>query len=160
MRGIKLLLFIVGIGWISLAVCLGMFEMLRYFGFFDVALSAGYPIQDLTIAFFSLVFIRAFIEELFFRFTPLILAYRFGKKVLRHPIVAVVAMVIISSIHFGYLHGGFKHVFVQGIGGIFFSLVFLKCGGLKRDYGRAILSSSLAHFVYNATLFTLEFLLR
>ena len=53
------------------------------------------------------------------------------------------------SIAFGLVHGSFKNIFVQGIGGLVYSIIFLKCGGFQRRFFKAIASSTLAHAAFN-----------
>lgn len=90
-------------------------------------------------------------EEVVFRYMPLIIVIMLcgvSKKVLY--------CALIVSILFGFLHGGYAHIFVQGVVGILFSIVFLKCGGLQKKYIKAVSASTLTHFGVNSGTFVLS----
>lgn len=93
-----------------------------------------------TLSLFVYVVIFApFLEEIVFRFVPIKLTGSFteSKFILWTVIVSV-------SVVFGYLHGAWPNVFIQGIAGILFSRAFLK-GGLT--------SSFTAHMLTNLFVF-------
>ncbi len=88
----------------------------------------------------------AFFEELLFRL-PLAIFVRMGWSLEKVFVVAVVL-----SLLFGFLHGGISHIFLQGVSGFIFSVVFLKCGGWQRNYAKALIASTVTHFMFNAVL--------
>ena len=94
--------------------------------------------------------ICAMIEEFFFRL-PLI--FLCGKQ----PKMILLGAIILSMI-FGYAHGGWQQIPLQGFCGMILCLVFLKCGGLHEKPGKAFLSSSFVHVAFNWSLFTLAML--
>ncbi|MBI5046037.1 MAG: CPBP family intramembrane metalloprotease [Candidatus Niyogibacteria bacterium] len=96
-----------------------------------------------------ILFALAFFEELLFRL-PLALFVRVGWSLNR---VLIIAIAI--SMYFGFSHGGVSHIFVQGVDGFIFSMVFLKCGGWQKHYAKALLASSTTHFMYNGVLMCL-----
>lgn len=103
--------------------------------------------------FFLVLLGSVFLEEVVFRFIPLVLAVkRWGAS----PKVLVVAVVVSAA--FGFAHGGFAHIPVQGVGGLFLSVVFLKCGGFAGRFRKALAVSTLYHFVFDAILFAFVFL--
>jgi len=87
----------------------------------------------------------AIFEEFLFRFFPLAAA----NEIFRRNIYAVSIVAIVASARFGYLHGGWICVPIQGVGGLIFCLIFLKCGGYNRRYLKGLVSSSTAHILYN-----------
>jgi membrane protease YdiL (CAAX protease family) len=93
----------------------------------------------------------AIVEEIIFRLLPLYLAWRLvlvwrlGAKSV--PLLLVVAFV--SSVLFGYVHGGLLRLPVQGASGIFLSLVYLKCGGVRGKVLVPLAASSITHFLMN-----------
>lgn len=91
-----------------------------------------------------------FTEEFAFRFAPLALTFlKFGRS--RMVLVAA----LLSSIVFGYLHGGYDLIFTAGFDGLMFCFVFLKCGGMSGSLIKGLLCSFLAHFSKNAISFAL-----
>ena len=64
----------------------------------------------------------------------------------------VLVFAIIFSVIFGFLHGGIPNIFIQGVGGFMYSVLFLKCGGLQGNYTKAIATSTAVHFLFNMTL--------
>jgi len=90
------------------------------------------------------LFFLAFIEELLFRFVPLGLAVKFFG---RSPLVILTA--ILFSVLFGLCHGGFRHIFLQGVTGFVLSIVFLKCGGFQKKLLRATFVCAIIHASLN-----------
>ena len=104
-------------------------------------------IKILSLYLPCLLYVSAAMEECIFRCMPLVPAVEIcgtSKMVL---LVAVV-----SSIMFGVIHGGYDHIFLQGVGGFIYCIVFLKCGGFNENYTKGFLSSTTSHFLFNMTL--------
>lgn len=104
----------------------------------DNSYLSDYPILNL---FLVLVIIAPLIEEVIFRLLPITVVQ--GLTPSRFVLWAVV---LLSSIIFGFLHGSWQNIFIQGVGGIIFSRAFLR-GGL--------ISSLSAHCVPNFAVFIL-----
>jgi membrane protease YdiL (CAAX protease family) len=92
----------------------------------------------------STVFGSAFFEEVIFRFIPIVYTLKFTRS-----LYVVVSVTIVSSVIFGYVHGGFGHVPLQGVAGLFFSMVYIKTGGYLEMHRDALLTTTLIHFLYN-----------
>jgi len=75
-------------------------------------------------------------EELAFRHAPILIAKEFGIRRFLLPVL------IISSILFGYLHGGPENVLIQGIYGFIFACVYV-----KNDFSYR--SSVIIHSMWN-----------
>lgn len=96
-----------------------------------------------------LMLIVGIIEEVIFRLIPfLLLTIKRGF----FSIDFIMACVVIESAVFGYVHGDWSNVAAQGVSGLIFTLVFLKCGGLQRHYSKALVSSTLTHVLGNYLL--------
>ncbi len=98
--------------------------------------------------------INAFSEEIKFRLFPLAIVVEIGWSIKRILIVAAA-----SSLIFGYIHGGWPCIFLQGIGGFLYCLLFLKCGGYQKKFGQALAVTIMTHFLFNAILITAALLL-
>lgn len=147
--------FIVNIVAVSLAWNFVMLIILNFLGMLapaegaqGIAQSAtGWPIW--IIVFFTL-FILAFMEEVLFRFPLFFVALIvFGKK---WPLSVNLWSIVILSAIFGYLHGNWINIFIQGVIGVFLSFAFLKGGALAVRPGKGLLISTTAHFLYNAAV--------
>ncbi|HSE35488.1 MAG TPA: CPBP family intramembrane glutamic endopeptidase [Candidatus Paceibacterota bacterium] len=111
-------------------------------------------VQDHPVRLFVALPFLAAAEELLFRL-PLIVFIK------RNSSVGVLAAATITlSIIFGLGHGGWIGVPMQGVMGLIFCCVFLKCGGLHKKYGKAFLSSTVVHFSYNFISFGLFLLFK
>ncbi len=104
-------------------------------------------LKILSISLPFIVLIGVMIEEYIFRLMPLEFALnrKFNSKQLS-------CVVLLVSTFFGYLHGGVEHVFIQGFGGIVLSVVFLKCGGMNKNYRKAYICSTASHYCFNMIL--------
>lgn len=90
----------------------------------------------------------ASVEELAFRFIPIVLVMK-----LIGPGLTLWIIIIASSIILGILHGNFFHIFLQGLWGVVFSVIFLKFGGLYGSYLIAFLVVATIHSVYNMPIY-------
>lgn len=90
-------------------------------------------------------------EEMYYRLPLVICSYR------SNSLLFVGAVVLFSSFIFGWIHGGISNVPLQGLGGILYSIVFLKCGGLQGSPFKALVSSTLCHTYYNFSLKVIPF---
>src|SRR3989344_4839153 len=105
----------------------------------------GFPMPNLKIdhlgpleIFVSSVLIAPILEEFLFRLIPLRIAvaiYLFSKNK-----KVIFVIIVAASFIFGFVHFGWLSVFIQGIYGLILSWVFLKCGGLNRNYLKAYFS--------------------
>jgi membrane protease YdiL (CAAX protease family) len=108
--------------------------------------TSGERIQIFTISFPFALFGCAIVEEAIFRL-PLAIFVAKGWTVARVLIVAIVFSVV-----FGVVHGSIRHIFLQGMGGFMYSVLFLKAGGLQGENLKAIATTATTHFLYNAIL--------
>ncbi|MCX6738621.1 MAG: CPBP family intramembrane metalloprotease [Candidatus Parcubacteria bacterium] len=95
-----------------------------------------------------LVIFTILIEETIFRIIPLLLAVKnkFTTK-------GLLAISVVNSIIFGYIHGGALNILFPGVGGIVFCFLFLKCGGIKSNFFPACLAPVTSHLLYDAVRF-------
>lgn len=99
-----------------------------------------------ALMFADLFLLAPVLEELLFRFLPLALVISF---VSRSPGV-VLGVTVVLAIVFGAIHPWGLAVNIQvAISGLFFGLVFLKCGGLQKSFGRATIAAIAAHGTSN-----------
>lgn len=106
----------------------------------------------------------AVVEEVVFRLIPLRLVLR-----LRPTAGALTVAAVVASIVFGYGHGlgagagpvgSLAYIWGRGAEGLVLSVVFLKCGGLRRRPLKGLKGlgfSALTHWLYDAAIFTLVF---
>jgi len=87
----------------------------------------------------------ALIEEIVFRGIPLHLAVLFSHG--RWGFITPVALV--SSFVFGWGHGGWEGIFLQGFGGLLYCGLFLKCGGLRGRILRPLAMCWAIHLTWN-----------
>ena len=62
------------------------------------------------------------------------------------------AAVVVAAAGFGWAHGDMRKILVQGIGGLLFSWLFLKCGGFHGHPVRGILCATLGHYLTTVQL--------
>ncbi len=97
----------------------------------------------LTGDFWNMLIIMAFIEELLFRL-PLAIPVKLNWSSRN-----VLVVTVILSALFGWAHGA-DHIFIQGMSGFIYSIIFLKCGGFQKKFSKAFLSVVATHFLFNA----------
>lgn len=62
---------------------------------------------------------------------------------------APIVSAVISSVIFGYIHGGFATIFMQGVTGIILSFAYLKAGGQHGKFWKPMGVSILIHTLFN-----------
>lgn len=85
-------------------------------------------------------------EEILYRFplvVPILLRWSPG---------GTLGIAIILSILFGLAHGNAYHILIQGVGGFFYAILFLKCGGAQRHFPKALSVTVATHILYDGTL--------
>jgi len=92
------------------------------------------------------LFVAALVEELLFRFPLVFYIENWGNS------WQLFTAIILFSIIFGAVHGSVKNIFLQGVFGFIYSLIFLKCGGLQGRYVKALCMSTLAHVTTNGII--------
>jgi hypothetical protein len=100
------------------------------------------------------------LEEFAFRAAPLFAGWgvaRFISWVRSIPLTGVANWTLIfisigSSVLFGYIHGGWFTVPVQGVGGVVFCAAYLKFGGLEGKWLPPLLGSWAVHASFNIML--------
>jgi membrane protease YdiL (CAAX protease family) len=85
-----------------------------------------------------------FKEELYFRFLPLTAIILLTSKRLTIFTVATVASMI-----FGYLHGGWNNILLQGVSGFLLCFAFVYCGGIKKRFLKAFIVTYCLHVSSN-----------
>lgn len=98
--------------------------------------------------------IWALSEEILFRFLPFylifLLEYCLSKEFIPNKIILLIA--IISSIIFGYLHGNWRAIFIQGIGGLYFSYIFWRYSFRANSFKKlfwGLFASTVVHTSFN-----------
>lgn len=106
--------------------------------------SLGEQVRKIPFVFMLLIVpAAAFFEEVVFRL-PLAIFLRKSVE-----LQITLCITVLFSVVFGLSHGGWWNVPAQGLHGFIMSLIFLKCGGIQRKYGKAILASWSVHLFYN-----------
>lgn len=88
------------------------------------------------------------IEEVVFR--AIVLA-----PVLRHfhpdrrGVWPLVAAVTLSSVTFGYFHGEWVNIFIQGVNGMGLAIIFLKSGGWQKEFWKPLFVAWMAHLGFD-----------
>lgn len=92
-----------------------------------------------------LVVLLAGAEEVFFRLIPLWLLIKAKVSELQ-----ALCVIVLVSVIFGLLHGGAAFILIQGVGGLVFFAVMIKCAGptLRRGFAYAW----TVHAAFNLTL--------
>lgn len=137
-----LLVYIFGFGIVSIPYCLGCLLFLDYLNIGPVKRTVNLTWFVSIITPF-LIFPMAFLEECLFRL-PLSMAINNS-----WPDKKLFYLILIVSLVFGALHGNAINVAIQGIDGILLSIIFLKCGGCQRHYGKALITCATAHACKN-----------
>lgn len=106
--------------------------------------------KRLVLLSYSIYFfiIAAFREEMVYRLSLMFAIEKFGRS------GAVLWVALVISIIFGWGHGGIIHVFTQGVIGLSFSILFLKCGGFQRHYFKAVMVVTITHAFFNISWLT------
>lgn len=84
------------------------------------------------------------LEELIFRIIPLIILIRYVKNKF-----IIILSVLVLSVAFALIHGGWEKVLLQGVGGVMYSIIFIKysAGGTRFLQASAIVI--LMHIIFN-----------
>ena len=124
------------------------FFMWSFFPEVHGSLSSGEPFfYLLTWRFPFVLFFFALAEELLFRFLFLADAVKYDAS-----LKIVIGLSIISSVLFGFVHGGAIKIPMQGVFGLVFCYVYLRCGGFQGRFVKATLCSTLSHFLWNGSI--------
>jgi hypothetical protein len=136
------------LGIVLVAQHLYMFCITNFFSFFHIGpfgtLWGG--IGSLPLPAFIVV--ASLVEESLFRFFPLVLS----RIIAKHPLEITLLIAVASSIVFGFIHGGIVHIFVQGVLGFIWCILFLKCGGNHDNPLKALFVTWTSHALYNFVL--------
>jgi membrane protease YdiL (CAAX protease family) len=144
-HGRQLCICVAGCLVLEIAYAFGVF-VVAYLLKIEIPPVGGETTQIFTFSFPIILFGAAFIEEVIFRL-PLAIIIE-----MRGSIVGVLAIALLLSAIFGFLHGGIHHIFIQGVVGFISCILFLKCGGLQRNYFKALAATTVTHFLFNAIL--------
>ena len=98
-----------------------------------------------------LLFAGVIIEETLFRLIPALVLTALKKQNNR---AWIFVFYFISSVLFGMAHGNWENIFVQGIGGVVYSVTFVYFWKKKNIYGEndlenGLIASVLLHFLFD-----------
>src|SRR3989344_2413076 len=142
--------------WIGLCVKVNLtysFGMIWLLGSFGVDVPPVRGIEDIIAGGVTYLFSRIddiALEELVLRVLPLA-ALVWAKW----PLTGILAYAVFSSVVFGGIHGSTYHILVQGVTGFAYALLFLKCGGLQRNYFKGFVAVFVAPLLFNGILFAI-----
>lgn len=123
-----------------------------------------------SLFFLPITTLSALLEEIIFRWGPMLILsytllwmYKSGRlskeRFFEVEKYAILALVIVSSIVFGWVHGNFWNVFLQGVSGVCFMLIYLRVLFIRRDEGLRnrwqmvpLAETTLAHTLSNSIL--------
>jgi membrane protease YdiL (CAAX protease family) len=108
--------------------------------------TTGYDSEIFTWTFPLLVVGGVILEEIIFRFPLSLFATRWGAT--RN----ILGLALLLSLVFGWVHGSWHHVLLQGVVGFWWCLIYLKSGGLHDRYWKALLVTITAHTIYNTLI--------
>lgn len=80
-----------------------------------------------ALTFIIAISLGPMIEEFLYRFLPLMTVKLIGRLFKKYSGILMAIAVIASSILFGYAHNGWISIPFQGVAGLFYGLLFLKC---------------------------------
>jgi len=103
-------------------------------------------IKILSLYFPLFLAARAFLEEVVFR-----LPLGFARK-LKLSARNTLALAILLSMIFGLAHGKIINIFIQGVSGLIYSILFLKCGGYQGKIFKPLVTATATHAMFNGTL--------
>lgn len=137
----KTIIGFIVLNFLYLALVIPLFS---YFGLFKENPTEDKVIVEILLTNFPLLLIMAAaFEELIFRVIPMSFALSLEND------YVVLITVLISSMLFGWTHGGWINVLLQGFGGLTLCLCFLKCGGFSGNFPKAFLCSTTLHALMN-----------
>ena len=143
-RGLQLWLWVIGFLALDLVYIFAVVVMFDHYG-----ITLPEPSRArIPINYFLPIFLigAAFFEECMFRL-PLAVMVEHDWT------VSQIALGVLGlSTVFGLLHGGILNILVQGVSGLLYSVLFLKCGGYQGRIGKPILCSTAVHFLFNASI--------
>ncbi len=104
------------------------------------------------------------VEELIFRAPLAVLAmpllhFLKGDRFMTLRTVILLAAAAALSYLFGIAHGGYLCIFNQGISGLLYCLLFLKCGGAAAKLLKPMLATVSVHLSFNSALCALALLM-
>lgn len=67
----------------------------------------------------------------------------------RSTFLVLMLLIAIVSAYFGYLHGGYAYISMQGVGGLIYSLLFLKAGAINGSFAKSLYAVITVHLVFN-----------
>jgi membrane-anchored protein YejM (alkaline phosphatase superfamily) len=135
--------------WLLHAICMMLVVPLLF------AIGVEFPDQTertmvmMTVSLGTLA-ARVFFEEIIFR-TPLLIVIWLQKWLGRSLAVVLITSVVLSVL-FGLVHGSIANIFTQGVGGLIWSVLFLKSGGMQGKFFKPIATATAAHFIWDAML--------
>jgi len=148
----------ISFGWIFLVTVLMLTSkiLLSSFAgkhiFHNTGFSNDGILKDIVyeLGVFSSLFLAfcAFLEEVIFRFMPILICSVFS-LFSRHQSFAIILLLAIQVV-FGWRHGGWKHIFLQGVGGMLYALIYFLPSGLRApDLVFGLMIGVLTHALWN-----------
>ncbi len=122
------------------------FSILELFNLLKINPPTSKEKIPINLIFPLILFGSAFFEELIFR-APLIGVIKMG-----WPKYKIIISATIFSAAFGMCHGSIYNIFIQGVSGFMYCVLFLKCGGIQKKYNKALITTTTAHFSFNGIL--------
>jgi membrane protease YdiL (CAAX protease family) len=107
------------------------------------------------IFFYFYVFVLGpFLEEIIFRLIPIVIVLIFGWIIHRgwFETYLMYLTLLVVSLFFGYIHGNEVNIFIQGVGGLVYSIVFLKWSGWGRNLIKGLCATTFVHGSWNTLL--------
>ncbi len=110
------------------------------------------PVEPIGVPILSLWFIPflllvSTIEELLFRIIPLSIAMSASERKIMHVLTALIAAML-----FGYVHGGWANVPLQGIGGFLYGLLFIRYARGGEAFLEASIVVIMMHTAFNGLI--------
>ena len=108
-----------------------------------IPVTSAFLSQNKGFAVVTVLVFAPLLEEAFFRYHMLTWARHYSARMVR------ATLLVCCGLTFGILHGSILNVFLQGVIGLFFGLLYLK---YANQPFKAYFSSVLVHSMYNFTV--------
>lgn len=104
-------------------------------------------VDIISWSFLVMLILISVIEELVFRIVPLVAVMRVS-----HQPSLYLATAFTAAVVFGYVHGGVEHIFIQGLGGFLYGVIFIKYAAGGSRLVEASLVVITLHTAFNALI--------
>jgi hypothetical protein len=89
-------------------------------------------------------------EELIFRMLPIVTGVMYLERTGYKRWLFL--LILVFSVRFGYIHGTYWNILIQGVAGFLYCIIFLKAGGNQFKFFQALFVTGLVHYSYNILL--------